>query len=66
MLVVRDLTPREMLFVRKNSHLVTDPKALLAGLDSCEPSTDVNSYELPDAIAAQHRSGLTARAADVE
>ncbi|MFG2076953.1 hypothetical protein [Nonomuraea maritima] len=66
MLVVRDLTPREMLYVRRNSRLITDPKALLAGLDSCELPTSIDSCELPSTLAAQRRSELTMGFEDVE
>ncbi|MGW6499355.1 hypothetical protein [Nonomuraea angiospora] len=66
MLVVRDLTPREMLYVRRNSQLITDPKALLVGLDSCELPTAIDSCELPSTLAAQRRSELTAGSEDVE
>lgn len=51
MLHVRDLTPREMLAVRRNSHLVPDPKALLAVLDSCECPEQLVSGSLPELLA---------------
>ncbi|MEU4511753.1 hypothetical protein AB0G05_19855 [Nonomuraea wenchangensis] len=66
MLVVRDLTPREMLYVRRNSRLITDPKAMLAGLDSCELPTAIDSCELPSTLAAQRRLELPTGFEDVE
>lgn len=58
MLVVRDLTPREMLYVRRNSHLVTEPRALLAGLNSCDLPTSVEFSDAHAPLSGERRAAL--------
>lgn len=58
MLFVRELTPREMIYLRRNSHLVTTPKALLSGLNSCALDPDSQACELPSHLIAEPRTEL--------